>query len=424
MNHILLALLLGATAVHAGIAHAGSMGSDQAVLGNLLLVKNPSTLDKRKVTVKAKETASPNTIVGDPTVSGGNAFVRADGTSPSFQIYALPQGTSSAGKPFWSGDATKGFKYKDPKGDNGPVKSAQIKKSGGGVLTIKILVNGKNGLVDVVPPDPGDGGCAILQLVGGDNYNVLFQPGDGQVTNKGATLFKYTKPTIEGVCFPPSTTTTTSTSSSTSISTSTSTSVTTSTSTTSTTATTIYAGPAFPPVGGDVDFSFSGNAQGAGGADVSLFDFDPTTWTALYWGPFNNTFPAAGLDGSNHIMGTFLGITGGGTIATWEGTTPWTNPGDMMVYIVPIRFTLTIVSGAVTFEPSTGVPDLDPGPGTGIDVVIDVAPAGTAIDFTTNWAFSADIPTDGPGFIPLADVPQTGGGLTLSSFGGGFYSQM
>jgi len=42
---------------------------------------------------------------------------------------------------------------------------------------------------------------------------------------------------------------------------------------------------------------------------------------------------------------------------------------------------------------------------------------------TTNWAFTADIPTDASGFIPLSSVPTTGGGLTLSSFGGGFYSK-
>jgi hypothetical protein len=95
----------------------------------------------------------------------------------------------------------------------------------------------------------------------------------------------------------------------------------------------------------------------------------------------------------------------------------------MTVHNVPIRFTLTITAGGLSFEPSTGVPDLDPGPGTGIDAVIDVAPGGTATDFTTNWAFTADVPTDMSGFIPLASVPTIGGGLTVSSFSGGFYSQ-
>jgi hypothetical protein len=95
----------------------------------------------------------------------------------------------------------------------------------------------------------------------------------------------------------------------------------------------------------------------------------------------------------------------------------------MIVHDVPIRFTLTIATGGLSFEPSTGVPGLDPGPGDGIDVVIDVAPGGTATNFTTNWAFTADIPTDASGFIPLASVPTTGGNLTMASFSGGFYSQ-
>jgi hypothetical protein len=407
------------------VTYAGSLPlEDQPILGTQLLVKNPSTAEKRKVTVKAKETSSPNPLLGDPTVSGGNAYVRAEGATTTEQVFGLPQGVNAKGKPFWTGDATKGFKYKDGAGENGPVKSAQIKKTSKGVFTIAIQVDGKFGGLDVIPPDPGVGGCAILQILGGANYNVAFAPGDVEVTNKGATLFKAVKPSSEGVCFPPTTTTTTSTSTSTSSSSSTSSTSTTVSTTTSTTATTIFAGPAFPPVGGSVQFSFTGNAANPGGADVSLFDFSPTTWTALYWGPSGSNVPAAGLDGSNHVLSTFLGISGvGDTVATWEGTSPWTNPGDMMVYNVPIRFTLTITAGGLSFEPSTGVPGLDPGAGTGINVVADVAPGGTATNFTTNWAFTADIPTDASGFIPLSTVPTTGGGLTLSSFGGGFYSQ-
>jgi len=195
---------------------------------------------------------------------------------------------------------------------------------------------------------------------------------------------------------------------------------------TTTTTAPAFDGPAFPPVGGNVQFGFTGNAPDPGGADVSLFNYSPTSWTALYWGPFDQTVPAAGLDGSSHLLSTFLGISGtGDTVATWEGISPWTNPGDMIVYNVPIRFTLTIVAPAsgLSFVLSTSIPDLDPGAGTGIDVVINVAPGGTATNMTTNWAFTADIPTDASGFIPLSSVPTTGGGLTLSSFGGGFYSK-
>jgi hypothetical protein len=441
MGRILLALLLGATAVHA---------ADQTILGSQLLVKDPGAAEKRKVSAKAKEKASPDTLVGDPTADGATLTVRADGATSTEQTFPLPQGTNAKGKPFWSGDASKGFKYKDAKGENGPVTQAAIKKSGKGVFTLSFNAQGKRGPISVVPPNPGEGGCVLLALNGGDTYSVAFAPGDGKVTNKSG-LFKVTKPANQGTCVVPTSTTsttvvtttttttsstpttvittsttvtTTSTTTSTIGTTSTSTTTTPTTSTTSTTGTTIFAGPAFPPTGGNVDFGFTGNAQGAGGADVSLFDFTPTTWTALYWGPFSQNVPAAGLDGSNHVLSTFLGISGvGDTVATWEGTSPWTDPGDMTVYDVPIRFTLTIVAGGLSFEPSTGIAGLDPGPGTGIDVVIDVAPAGTATDFTTNWAFTADIPTDASGFIPLADVPQVGGGGLTSSFGGGFYSQ-
>ena len=91
----------------AGFAYA----ADQTILGNSFLLKNPGPIDKRKVIAKAKESGSPNTIMGNPTVAGGTLTVTANGTSPSAQVFPLPQGTSpSTGKPFWSGDAVKGFK--------------------------------------------------------------------------------------------------------------------------------------------------------------------------------------------------------------------------------------------------------------------------------------------------------------------------
>jgi hypothetical protein len=418
MRRIVLGLLLGATVAQA---------ADQTILGSKLLVKNPSTAEKRQVSGSAKEKASPDTLVGDPTVNGATLTVRAEGATPTEQTFPLPQGSNAKGKPFWTGTAATGFKYKDSAGENGPVKNAQIKKTGKGVFTMKFKADGKLGAVSVVPPDPGTGGCVLLALTGGDSYSVKF--GDGEVANKAGTQFKVTKPTSEGTCVVPPTTTSSSTTTTTTTSTTSTTAASTTTTTTVSTTTTTapaFDGPAFPPVGGNVQFGFTGNSPDPGGADVSLFNYSPTTWTALYWGPGGQNLPAAGLDGSNHVLSTFLGISGtGDSVATWEGISPWTNPGDMVVYNVPIRSTLTIVAPAsgLSFVPSTTIPGLDPGPGTGIDVVIDVAPAGTATNMTTNWAFTADIPTDAAGFIPLSSVPTTGGGLTTSSFGGGFYSK-
>ena len=85
----------------AGLAYA----ADQTILGNTFLVKNPSTAAKRKVIGKAKEPGSPNTIVGNPTVTGGTLVITASGGTPSAQPFALPQGTSITGKPFWKSAA-------------------------------------------------------------------------------------------------------------------------------------------------------------------------------------------------------------------------------------------------------------------------------------------------------------------------------
>jgi hypothetical protein len=107
-----------------------AVAADQTVLGNSFVAKNAGDAVKRKVIGKGKELASPNTLIGDPTLTGGFLRARtfaATGGTPSEQTLPLPQGTSgSTGKPFWSGDAAKGFKYKDPRGENGPVKLAQL----------------------------------------------------------------------------------------------------------------------------------------------------------------------------------------------------------------------------------------------------------------------------------------------------------
>ncbi len=202
--------------------HAG----DQTVLGNQFLVNDGGTALKRKITITAKEVATNNSVAGDPVTNGATVTITANGTTPSSQIFTLPVGMSPiTGTPFWSGDATKGFKYKAPKGENGPLTGAQIKRSSRGVFTMKITVNSKFGAVSVVPPNNGTDGCALLDLIGGDTYSVAFA--SGVITNKGPKQFKVKKPTTQGSCVP--TTTTSSTSTSTSMTSTTTSSTTTTT---------------------------------------------------------------------------------------------------------------------------------------------------------------------------------------------------
>ena len=197
--------------------------ADQTVLGSALSVKNPGPSTKRKITVSAKESATDDTLVGDPTTNGATVTITVNGTTQSAETYTLPAVTSPTHpKPFWSGDAAKGFKYSDSKGENGPVKSAQIKRSGSS-FQIKITVDGKLGPIAVLPPNLGSDGCVLVTIGGGDSYSVSFAT--GQVSNKGATLFKVAKPTAEGSCLPPTTTESTSTITTTTSSSSTSTSL-------------------------------------------------------------------------------------------------------------------------------------------------------------------------------------------------------
>src|SRR5262249_39073470 len=143
---------------------------------------------------------SDDTIVGDPLVNGATLTVTANGATPTSGTFVLPSGMSlTTRKPFWSGDAVKGFRYSDTKGENGPVKKFQLKVARN-VFQMKATVSGKLGPVDVTPPNPGTAGCARLGLVGGDDYDVSFTP--GQVSNGGATYFRISRPTTEGSCTP------------------------------------------------------------------------------------------------------------------------------------------------------------------------------------------------------------------------------
>src|SRR5262249_1499963 len=154
-----------------------------------------------------------DTIVGDPVADGASVTISAHGGNPTEETYQLPSGVSmTTSKPFWKGDAVKGFKYTDSKGENGPVKTVVLKLKGG-IFQIKVSVGGKLGPVGVRPPFPGTDGCALLTIVGGDSYSVLFAGGD--VSNNGALLFKVNKPTSEGSCIETTTTTSTTTTSST-----------------------------------------------------------------------------------------------------------------------------------------------------------------------------------------------------------------
>jgi len=239
-----------AIAAALGCAASLAFAVDQTILGKSLTVKQkPGDATSRKITGVGSEKGSPNTLVGDPTLSGssGGAIldVFANGANSTSQRFVLPQGNSSTGKQFWNASGN-GFKYKDPKGDQGPVKTVSIKASPSGKFIIKAKIAGKNGPVNVVPPNPGSTGCVALKLgqsaPAGDRYSIDFGM-TSTIKNSGDRLFKAKKPTTEATC-PATVPTTTSSTSSTSVTPTTTTSSSTGVvPTTTTTTTTLYGSP-------------------------------------------------------------------------------------------------------------------------------------------------------------------------------------
>jgi hypothetical protein len=67
----------------------GALAADQQILGSQLVVKNPSTTDKRSFVGKAKERTSPNAIVGNPAIDGATLTVRAEGDNPSRKPFSF-----------------------------------------------------------------------------------------------------------------------------------------------------------------------------------------------------------------------------------------------------------------------------------------------------------------------------------------------
>jgi hypothetical protein len=199
------AAMLGGLVLLAGTA----LAADQLIQGRSLVVKDPTggaDVNKRNVLIVALERGSLSTITGDPTAPvGGGAVLKifANGANSTSQTFNLPQGTAATGRPFWSAIGDKGFKYRDPKGDNGAVKTLLIKRSPAGTFIIKAIVAGKSGQVDIVPPNPGSDGYATLRIGGGDRYCVKYGP-DGHVKNHAAQLFNVKKPVAEGCYGSPS----------------------------------------------------------------------------------------------------------------------------------------------------------------------------------------------------------------------------
>jgi hypothetical protein len=429
-------MVVGTLAIALGAG--SSMAADIGVAGKKLIVVDKVTAALRAKVVYVSKDAGAGISKGTGTdVSAIDAvfdFTYASGSAGG--SFVIPLGASN-GVDGWKVNKASVAKYVNKIAPSGPtgVKVAVIKP---GKLLKLVGKNLGDAPIDIFSLAPGAGGvdtvytvnngadtnrhcgnfptCSYKLIAAGTGAKLVCKNGVGSACPAATTTTTSTVTTT-------STSSTTVTTTSTSSTSTTSTSSTTTTSTSSSTTTTAppITGPAFPPNGGTVSFAVSGApSPGApGGSTIEFTNFVPnTTWTELYWGPDSTALPTAGLDGSPHAL-TLSGIAG--TIATWAGTTSWTNPVDSTVHpSVPIQLRITITGlGGTPWALSTSIAGLDPGPGTGIGAVVDNS--ASFLDFDANVQFLADVPTDGPGFIALNTV-QAGGGLTNSSSTGAFYS--
>jgi hypothetical protein len=123
----------------------------------LLMVKNPSGPAFRKIVYKVKDFG--HTVAGNPLASGATWNLKLDDMS---QCFSMP----AAG---WSAIGSKGFKYVDSSALYGAVRKARIKKSGN-VFSIKAIVLGGQGPVNIVPPNPGVQADTNLSFGNGAEY--------------------------------------------------------------------------------------------------------------------------------------------------------------------------------------------------------------------------------------------------------------
>ena len=191
----LLAVLLGS----AGAA-------DRPVRAERLIVADPDPGDPaaRTVTARAREKASPEPLVGDPTlgIGAGGAVLEivANGADGTWQTFGLAQGTAATGDAFWRSPRPGMYRYDDLAHEQGPVRRVLIKKAASGTLHLRVQLRGPG--IEVRPPNPGTDGLITLALAQGDRYCAQYG-GDGISRNRDGRRWSIGRVQAKGCGTPP-----------------------------------------------------------------------------------------------------------------------------------------------------------------------------------------------------------------------------
>ena len=177
---------------------------------------------------------------------------------------------------------------------------------------------------------------------------------------------------------------------------------------------TVLNGPIWPAPGGTNFTDSGGNAGDAGGTTFNFSGFDPSQFSALYWGADDSQTPSdaigAGLDGTLHPM-TFSNASG--TTAYWDTTSASTNPTTLVTSTQTIWLAIDVTGLGAS-------PWVDAG-SLGLSSWIgDVANNSSGAPFSANLQFTVGA---SPGGTPIDNLqqPANSSNLTQTSFYGAFY---
>jgi hypothetical protein len=153
----------------------------------LLYVKNPSGPQSRHATYKVSAPGIP--LLGDPTTAGATFKVKLDSVTQCFSMPAV--GWSRFGR---------SWRYADSRGVYGPVKAAQWRQTGNGSFANKVIIVGKNGQVDVIPPNPGVQADTNFHVVAG-NIDYCASTAGGTIRPNNAKNFKAKNVPAPAACY-------------------------------------------------------------------------------------------------------------------------------------------------------------------------------------------------------------------------------
>jgi hypothetical protein len=201
-------LALAAVASPAGAA-------TQTILGGTFDLRVSATGDparSRVLLIGYEDVGTPNVVVGDPTVGGATLriVVRGDAGTTE-QTFVLPAEGWNAYITRHDWPVYMGFRYTNAV-TGGPVRSITIERSGfsspegtpppaepkPGKFRTRIQLIGRDGPIDLVPPDPGTEAGVELTLGGGDTYCLVFGgAAGGRVLGNTSRRFAVRKPLSE-----------------------------------------------------------------------------------------------------------------------------------------------------------------------------------------------------------------------------------